>query len=63
MQFGLPIVASKVDGRPDIIEIAKTGLLVPPGNSETLTMAIKDLYRNGEMRQVLPENAYSESMR
>ena len=56
-------MASKVDGRPDIIEIAKTGLLVPPGNSETLTMAIKDLYRNGEMRQVLPENAYSESMR
>lgn len=63
MQFSLPIVASNVDGIPDIIQHAKNGILVPPGNAEALAIAIKALYCNGQMRQVISENAFSESIR
>lgn len=63
MQFRLPIVASNVDGIPDIIEHAKNGMLVPPGNAAALVMAIKALYYNGQMRKVISENGYSESIR
>ena len=43
MCFGLPIVASDVGGIPDIIEDGVNGLLVEPGNSDQLGMALERL--------------------
>jgi len=41
MAFGVPIVASRVDGIPHYVEDGVTGLLVEPENVSELAMAIK----------------------
>jgi len=43
MEAGLPIVATRVGGVPDLIEDGVHGLLVEPGNSTELAAAIDDL--------------------
>lgn len=42
---GRPMVASAVDGTPEIVVDGKTGLTVPPGDSEALAKAIGRLLR------------------
>jgi len=63
MQFRLPIVASDVDGIPDIIEHEKTGLLVPPRDGKALSRAIENLYLSGDKRLMLSENAYAATVK
>ena len=54
MCFGLPIVASGIDGIPDIIEHDVNGLLVEPDNTEQLDAALERL---------LGDTALQEKMR
>ncbi len=53
MQAGVPIIASDVDGIPDIIEHNKNGLLVEPGNSQAIVDAVETLYLNKPLAQTL----------
>lgn len=46
MSQGLPVVASKVSGIPEVVKAHKTGWLVPPGDSACLTRAFEQV-RNG----------------
>ncbi len=51
MDFSLPVVATNVDGIPDIVEHGTTGLLVPPADGEALADAFLRLYRDPELRR------------
>jgi glycosyltransferase involved in cell wall biosynthesis len=48
---GKPMVATAVDGTPEVILDGKTGLTVPPGDPERLAEAICRMLRDPAMRQ------------
>ena len=50
---GLPVVATRVGGIPEIIEHEKTGLLVPPNNPEATASALKKLLDDSTLRTKL----------
>jgi glycosyltransferase involved in cell wall biosynthesis len=57
MQAGLPIVASKTGGIPDVIEDGVNGMLVPPGEPELLARAIDRLLADRGLAYRLGEGA------
>jgi glycosyltransferase involved in cell wall biosynthesis len=48
---GLPAVASRTGGVPDIVDDGKTGLLVPPGESGPLAAALRRLIAEPALRE------------
>lgn len=53
MDYDVPIVASDVDGIPDLVQHEKTGLLVRPNDAEALAAALLRLYRDAPLRHQL----------
>ncbi len=53
MASGLPVVASRVGGIPEVVKEGKTALLVPPGNPEELRTAIEELLSNDRLRRAM----------
>lgn len=54
---GLPSVAPKVGGIPEVIIHNQTGLLVQPNSATQISDALKTLYRSPAFRKKLGENA------
>jgi glycosyltransferase involved in cell wall biosynthesis len=50
MAHGVPVVASRVGGIPEVVMDHETGLLVPPADSKALSRALEDLLRDPERR-------------
>ena len=50
MALGLAVVATRVGGVPEIVIDGETGLLVPPGEPETLAEALVRLLRDPDLR-------------
>jgi glycosyltransferase involved in cell wall biosynthesis len=40
MSYGLPVVASRVGGLPEVVEEARTGWLIEPASPDALAQAI-----------------------
>ncbi len=53
MDFKVPIIASDVDGIPDIVKHEETGLLIPANNADALAEAILRLFNNRQLRENL----------
>jgi sugar transferase (PEP-CTERM/EpsH1 system associated) len=51
--IGLPVVASRVGGLPEVIEEGATGLMFPPGDDAALASALCDLLSDPVRRQAL----------
>jgi glycosyltransferase involved in cell wall biosynthesis len=62
MALGLPVVASAVDGVPEVIDNGKTGVLVPPASPAALAKALKDLADHPERRASLGAAAHAAVM-
>lgn len=54
---GKTIVATSIDGTPEIVEDEKNGLLVPAKNVEALAQAILKIYNNKSLKSNLEEMA------
>jgi lipopolysaccharide heptosyltransferase II len=57
---GVPVVATEVGGVVDIIENAKTGLLVPPADPSSMAEAIMRIIKDPELAVNLAGNAYKK---
>ena len=55
MAMAKPLIASAVDGTPEIIEDGETGLLVPPENADAVMAAVVSLLQDPARRQAFGE--------
>lgn len=53
--MGLPVIASRVCGIPDVVLDGETGVLVPPGDATALAVAVDALANNPAKRKTLGE--------
>ncbi|OGF58391.1 MAG: hypothetical protein A2Y62_14975 [Candidatus Fischerbacteria bacterium RBG_13_37_8] len=51
MAAGKPVVSTNEGGAPELIEDGKTGILVPPADSEALAQAVLSLLKNKELKK------------
>jgi glycosyltransferase involved in cell wall biosynthesis len=72
MSAGLPVMASKVGGIPEMVIDHQTGLLTEPGHAQSIASALKELCRDASLRnslvaeakaQVLPKFSVAEMAR
>lgn len=57
MGAGLPVLATRVSGAREVIEDGGNGRLAPPGDSPALAAAIRNLYRQPDLRRRLGQHA------
>ena len=62
MASGMPVIASRVGGVPELITHGSTGLLVDPGDPQAIVDAVKELIRNPDLRTAIARAA-SEHVR
>lgn len=53
LMLGVPVIASRAGGIPEIIHHGRNGLLFPPGDSEALRHAVRRWLRRPELRERL----------
>ena len=58
MAKGLPVVATNVGGIPDIISGEENGILVPSGDSQAITDAVRLLISDKSLRERIIANGY-----
>lgn len=63
MLAGLPVIASRVGGIPDIVVDGKTGILVEPENPQALTKALKNLIKNPEKRTAMTLSGQKQALK
>jgi glycosyltransferase involved in cell wall biosynthesis/2-polyprenyl-3-methyl-5-hydroxy-6-metoxy-1,4-benzoquinol methylase len=61
MASGLPVIATENTGASEFIESGKSGIIVPAGNADALSIAIVDLLDNPEKAKEIGKEAASKS--
>lgn len=51
MSFGVPVIATAVDGLPEIVGNEHNGVLIPPADAGSLVSAIRRLHDDAELRE------------
>jgi glycosyltransferase involved in cell wall biosynthesis len=51
MATGLPVVATRVGGNPELVDEGATGALVPSADSEAMAQALLEYVRDPKLRQ------------
>jgi glycogen(starch) synthase len=60
--LGVPCVASRVGGLPEVIQEGETGLLVAPDDADALARAVASLLSNPERLRAMGANAQSRAL-
>lgn len=55
MACSKPVIATRIGGNPEAVEDGKTGMIVPPGNSDILAEAILELIKDKNKRSQMGE--------
>ena len=63
MAAGVPVLASKVGGVPDLIESEKTGLFCDPDHPESFSAGVENILADQEFAQQLATAAKAEALR
>jgi glycosyltransferase involved in cell wall biosynthesis len=58
MACGLPVIVTRVGGNPEVVEEDRSGILVPPGDGESLAQAILRLVNDPAQRTRFSKAAY-----
>jgi colanic acid/amylovoran biosynthesis glycosyltransferase len=53
MASGIPVVATRINGIPELIEDGESGVLVAPGRADLLAAALRDMLGDGSRRAAL----------
>jgi glycosyltransferase involved in cell wall biosynthesis len=61
MAVGVPVIATRVGGIPDLVKDGETGLLVEPGSVDELTRGIRKLIEDDDLRKKLANNSFEEA--
>lgn len=57
MAIGIPVVATRVDGIPEVVRHEVSGLLCPPKDAQALAGSIRELTSDPDLRRKLGESA------
>jgi len=61
MSVGVPVIATRVGGIPDVVKDGETGLLVEPGRVDELAISIRRLIEDDDLRGKMSKNCLEEA--
>jgi glycosyltransferase involved in cell wall biosynthesis len=61
MGFGVPIIATRVGGLPELVEDGENGVLVPPKDVDSLAAAIHKLASDPQLREKCAQRSFERS--
>jgi len=61
MATGLPVVAFKTGGIPEVLEDGKQGFLIPPGEHSKMVSAVRRLLEDADLRLKMGETGYARA--